>query len=70
MMKEQAVDGFYSVRCPRCKEYPKKIGEYSGTPCENFEVGFWCKKCKKSILISWVKTSAGFEMKWRVRGES
>jgi hypothetical protein len=61
------VEGFHPVKCPRCVKFSGKIGEYRGTPCENFEVGLWCRKCKMSILVSWVKTCAGYVMKWRVK---
>ena len=60
-------EGFYTIRCPRCKDKKSKIGEYRGTPVEGFEVGFWCRHCKKSILISWVKLCTGYTIHWRVR---
>ena len=67
-MKERAAaDGFYTIRCPRCEDHPKIIGGYRGTPCEGFEVGFWCQGCKLSIMVSWVKTCAGMVMKWSER---
>ena len=54
-----------TIRCPECKIRPGKIGTYRGTPCENFEVGFWCRKCKKEILVSWYKSQSGMVMKQR-----
>jgi transposase-like protein len=61
---------FTKVRCPRCeslnKLHVKMIGEYRGTPCEGLEIGFWCRDCKKSILVSWKETMNGFRRFWRV----
>jgi hypothetical protein len=70
MTKKQMIsaDGFCTVRCPRCKgkHRPGKIGEFRGIPPENFEVGFWCRDCKMSIRVHWVKTCTGMVMLWRV----
>ena len=67
-MKENPNNDFIAVRCPRCKAKHRKIGEYRGNPRdENFEAGFWCKDCKKSILIKWHKTCVGYVWTWRVR---
>lgn len=70
IIKNTTLDRYelVSFRCPLCKDRPPKIGEFRGFPSSNFEVGFWCRKCKKCILVSWEdRGNNDFMTKWRVR---